>query len=258
MLLIRYNSATNLEDRASDGAGGFQNSRQDLGHFVVLHGVNAVNGGEISWNQVVQTMGQSSTEDGISIYKSQGTASLPVTVHDNYFEGASSPAASAYSGNGLIADGDGAMPVTAYVLFDSNQVVHTAGGGVMIANGHDVTARNNRVVSCGRNPDGTWYARKQVTAVSFWNYYSAPHFMNNRITGTGGGMVVPDNNGVPVASDVYTNASDLTQGNSVTANSFTDPCLGSGAVSNQAETNERTLWTAKLNASGNTVGSAGQ
>ncbi len=253
-LLIRNNAASNLEDRASDGAGGFQTARPDLGHFVVLHSVSAMQGAEISWNQIVQTMGQSSTEDGVNLYKSQGSASTPILVHDNYFEGASSPATNAYSGNGLIADGDGALPVTAYAVFRANQIVRTSGGGIMIANGHDITAQDNRVVSCGRNPDGSWYARKQVTAISLWNYYSAPDYSSNVITTTSGGMVVPDSNGNAVASDIYANSNDLTSGNNVSGNIFSDVCLSRGTLSLAPEAAERAAWAAKLDASGNTPG----
>ncbi len=256
VLLIRNNVAAELEDRAVDSAGGFQAARPDLGHFVVFHAVSAINGAEISWNQVVQTMGRSSTEDGVNIYKSQGSASNPVMVHDNYFEGASSPATNSYSGNGLITDGDGTLPVTAFVVFDANQIVRTAGGGVMIANGHDTVARNNRVVSCGKNADGSWYARKQVTAVSLWNYYSAPEFRDNVITSTAGGMVVPDNSGNAIASNTYADPNNLSSSNNVSGNAFTNPCLVGGTISLTAEANERAVWAAKLSASGILPGNA--
>ncbi len=253
-LLIRNNSAMNLEDRASDGAGGFQNARPDLGHFVLLRAVSAINGAEISWNQVIQTMGQSSTEDGIDLYNSQGTATSPVDIHDNYFDGASSPAASAYSGSGLLADGDSMEPVSAYAVFEDNQVVHTQGGGVMIAGGHDILARGNRVVSCGQNGDGSWYALTQVTAVSLWNFYGAPSFFNNTITATGGGLVVPGPDGTPATSDIYANPTDIAQGNTVAGNHFTDPCLTAAGLNRSAESAERAAWTQKLNASGNSPG----
>ncbi len=258
ILVIRNNTAFDLEDRATDGAGGFQTARPDLGHFVVLHAVAAVNGADISWNQVLQTMGRSSTEDGINIYKSQGSVTNPIAVHDNYFEGASSPATDAYSGNGVITDGDGSLPVTSFVVFEANQIVHTAGGGVMIADGHDVSARNNRVVSCGKNADGSWYARKQVTAVSVWNFYGAPAFTNNVITSTTGGIVVPDSNGNAVVSDSYINPDDASHSNSVSGNLFTNPCLMGGTINLAAEVGERGLWSAKLNETGNKPGNADQ
>ena len=126
----------------------------------------------------------------------------------------------------------------------------------MIANGHDTGARNNRVVSCGKNADGSWYARKQVTAVSLWNYYSAPEFRDNVITSTAGGMVVPDNSGNAIASNTYADPNNLSSSNNVSGNVFTNPCLVGGTISLTAEANERAVWAAKLSASGILPGNA--
>ena len=247
VIRIVGNKATNLEDRVSDGAGGFMTARPDLGHFIHFHEVAAAQGAEIAWNQLMQTMGQSSIEDGINIYKSQGSASAPIYVHDNYIEGDSSPATNLYSGNGVIADGDSSSLVTAYVRFEANEIVHTAGGGVMIANGHDIMAIANRVVSCGKDAGGKWYARKQVTAVGIWNYYSAPYFFNNLVTSTAGGMVVPDGNGTAVVSNTFAIPSDLLPNNSISGNLFTNPCFQVGSLELQAEQDERAYWGSKLN-----------
>jgi hypothetical protein len=253
-LSIADNLATNLEDRTSDGAGGFQTSRPDLGHFVMLNGVSAPNGADISWNQVVNTMGQSSTEDVFNIYKSEGSPSSAISVHDNYMEGNSSPAVSQYTGTGLITDGDGSQPETAYVAFTRNQVVHTAGSGVEIAAGHDISVSANRVVSCGVNSNGSWYAAPFVNAVVVWNYYGDAQFSNIAVQGTIGGMARPDGNGNAMVADIWVRTSDLDATDKMGAQSFTDPCFTGSFPNANAEAGERTYWQNKLSSNNVAVG----
>lgn len=256
-LEITNNYASNLEDRASDGQGGFLATRPSLGHFVILNGVSAPQGAEIAWNQVEQTIGQSSVEDVINIYNSQGTAGHPISVHDNYMEGASSPVVTGhYTGTALITDGpgtNGSSP-TAYVQFDNNQVVATAGTGVGIAAGHDVSAVGNRVVSCGMTSSGSWYAWG-ANGVVIWNYYASTQFYNNTITTTAGGMVGPNSNNAPAAYDLWVNPPDKADaGVSAAGNDFSDPCLTSSGVNLQAESDERTFWTSKVASANELIG----
>jgi len=260
-LKILNNLGSNLEDRASDGNGGLLTSRAALGHFVMLNNVIASNGAEIAWNQDIQTIGQSSTEDVINIYTSQGTQANPILVHDNYLEGSSSPMINGkyYTGTALITDGSsapGANP-TAFVHFDSNQIVATAGSGIGIAYGHDITATNNRVVSCGMTKSGTWYAWG-ADAIVIWNYYKTAAFYNNTITGTVGGMAGPGPNRVPIAHDSWFNLADMNDpGDSLSENDFTDPCLSgaaAGDVNLQAEEDERAYWAAKVSSSNELIG----
>ena len=256
-LVINNNLANDLEDRASNGQGGFLATRPVLGHFIILNSVSALSGAEISWNKVVQTIGQSSTEDVINIYNSQGSQGHPIWVHDNYMEGSSSPASGGdYTGTALITDGAATTgtQTTAFVNFEANEVVATAGTGVGIAAGHDVSATANRVVSCGITGTGTWYAWG-ASAVVIWNYYQSPEFYNNTITGTAGGMVGPGTNKAPKVYDVWINAADqLDPGVSVSGSDFTDPCLVGGAISLQAEDNERAYWQAKIIAASELIG----
>ena len=170
-LKILNNLAVNLEDRESNGQGGLLNARPDLGHFIILNGVTAPAGAEIGWNKLVNVIGAGSTEDVINIYKSQGSQPYPITAHDNYMEGFSSTTTPNYSGSGVVSDGDGTSPFSAFLLFENNDIVHAAGSGVEIASGHDVAARGNRVVSCGRDSSGDWFAMPFANAVSIWNYY---------------------------------------------------------------------------------------
>jgi hypothetical protein len=255
---ILNNLVLNLEDRASDGQGGLLTARPNLGHFVILSRIVAPEGAEIGWNKIVQTMGQSSVEDVINIFRSQGAPGAPIWVHDNYIEGNSSPSApSNYTGAGIIADGGTAAPVTAYALFENNSVVHTAGSGIVIANGHDVTASGNRIVSCGQDASGTWFAMAYANAASIWDsYHSGPSlFYNNTVTATAGGLVRPNAEGDPMAADFWGSALSMTYpGNSASGNDFTDPCFVNGTLNLAAEEAERAYWAAKAAASGELIG----
>lgn len=257
VLQITNNRAVDLEDRASDGHGGLQPARPVLGHFILLDHVVAAAGAEIAWNQAVQTMGTTSTEDAINIYESEGSQVHPIRVHDNYLEGQSTTVPGRpYTGTALIADGSAAADAapTAWVVFENNQVVSTAGGGVGIAYGHDVTARNNRVVSCGVDAAGHKYAWG-ANAVAIWNFYKRADFYNNTITGTTGGMAVPAGNGGLRASNAWMSRDGRPDAsNRIGSDFFTNPCMVNGKVNLQAEDAERTLWKAKLAAAGQWVG----
>lgn len=251
-LRVSNNVAKGLEDRASDGAGGFTSSRPDLGHFVMLNRVSASLGAEISWNQVVNDVNQNSTEDVINIYKSQGTASNPISVHDNYMEGNASPGASQYTGSGLITDGDSTQPETAFVKFANNEVVHSAGSGIAIATGHDIAATGNRIVSCGLDAQGSWFAAPFANAITVWNYYSIPDFGNINIQQTAGGMLRPASDGSPMVADVWVGSPAPNV--SVPAQNFTDPCIARGVLTLSAEDDERSFWQSKLSQNHVTLG----
>lgn len=260
-LQILNNQGVNLEDRASDGQGGLEETEPYFGHFIILNGIVAAQGAEIAWNQLVQTMGQSSTTDVINIYRSQGSAGHPIWVHDNYLEGSSSPATPTnFNGAAIIADGAKTAPVTAFALFENNEIVHTAGTGVAIANGHDITATGNRVVSCGRDAAGNWYSNQFVVGSYIWDAYSSGPslYYNNTITSSAGGLVRPDGYGNPVAADFWGSTAAMTYpGDAQSGNDFTDPCLqgvANGQVNLSAEDAERAYWAAKVAAAQQQIG----
>lgn len=256
-LEIENNSAINLEDRASDGAGGFLPVRPRLGHFVILNRVNAQNGAQIAWNQVVQTMGKSSIEDVISIYESEGSKAHPIEVHNNYIEGSSSPIPGKnYTGAALIVDGEGGAKASpaAFVVFEDNLIVETAGAGINIAYGHDITARGNRVVSCGVDEAGNRYAWGASAAV-IWNYYKSPEFYNNTITGTTGGMVGPGPNKTFKAdNEFFVKIDNTSPTNAITESNFTNPCLSGDASNPKAEDAERARWKSEVAAAHEAIG----
>lgn len=254
---ILNNLAINLEDRASDGQGGLLPQEPSYGHFIILNGIIAPAGAEIAWNQVVQAMGQSSTTDVINIYRSQGASGYPIWVHDNYIQGSSSPAEPTFYGVGIIADGSPTEPVTAFARFEDNQIVHTAGSGVSIDNGHDITAIGNRVVSCGQDASGNWYAANFANAASIWDGYGTGPtlFYNNSVSGTAGGLVRPNSESGPMIADFWADATSMTYpGNSVSENDFTDPCLSGGTLDLAAESAEAAYWTQKVSAANQVIG----
>lgn len=250
LVQIMNNLGLNLDDRASDGQGGFLITRPSLGHFILLNQIVAPSGAEIGWNEDVQTMGQSSIEDVISIYMSQGTSSRPIWVHDNYIEGNSSPSTPTnYTGTGVISDGGTEGPDTAFAAFDNNDVVHTAGSGIMIASGHDISATGDRIVSCGQYAQGGWFAMGYVNAASIWDGYNRgpAYFYNNTMTGMEGGLVRPRSDGEPEIADLYTEAKSMAYpGNSASDNDFSNPCWTGGALDLGAEDAERAYWKQKV------------
>jgi hypothetical protein len=255
---ILNNLAVNLEDRASDGKGGLLAKEPDPGHFIILSRIIAPQGAEIAWNQVLQTMGQSSTTDVINIFRSQGASGHPIWVHDNYIEGDSSPATpDNFDGVGIIADGGKDAPVTAFALFQDNEIVHTAGSGVSIDNGHDIAASGNRIVSCGQTSSGTWFAMTFANAASIWDSYgSGPAlFYNNTVTTTAGGLVRPNTNGSPTAADFWASSLSMSYpGNSDAGNEFTNPCFSGKTLNLAAEDAERAYWAAKVSAANQQIG----
>jgi hypothetical protein len=253
-LNISNNLAIHLEDRESNGQGGLLAARPDLGHFIILNAVSAPHGAQIGWNKLVNTIGDDSTEDVINLYKSQGTAATPIVVHDNYMEGYSSTTTPSYSGSGVIADGNQTAPFTAFALFENNDMVHTAGSGVDISSGHNIVATGNRVVSCGLNTNGTWFAMPFANAVSIWNYYGSAQFDNNTISGTVGGLVRPGSSGSAIIADSWINPPDAANGNTLSSEAFANPCIVNSQVNMQAETAERNYWSSKVAAARELIG----
>lgn len=188
---ITDNYAHNIDGRKSNGNGGWRDYNVrinlttnvvdvgfDYAQFIQFDKVNNVPGIEIAWNQVINDPASSRVEDNINIYKSSGTAASPISIHDNYIRGAYTirPWQSSYTKDGfrydwtysgggiLLGDGRGnaASEDSAFVKVYDNQVVSTTNYGIAIAAGHDLEARNNRVLSAGVLSDGRAIKQQNV------------------------------------------------------------------------------------------------
>jgi hypothetical protein len=260
-LSISNNAANDMEDRASDGLGGLMNKRRGLGHFVIIAHSVAVNGGDISWNQVINTEGKSSVEDVINIYLSHGSSkSDSIRIHDNYLQGMFSPANTSnnYTGSGIMMDGqsDDIQTATGFVTISNNQIVHTANAGIGIDAGHDVSVTNNSIVSCGMDSSGAWIATTSAVGVAMWNNYRSKIFFNNSISGTTGGLVRPDKTGKVEIADAWAPDASATEGNVAGKQPFTDPCISGGNKTLAPELKEHDKWIEKLKAASQVVGAS--
>lgn len=253
------NTAVDVDDRAGNGQGGMQTTRPHYGHTILLSDVAAKQGADIGWNQLINQQGAASVEDIISVYDSQGaSAALPITIHDNYVQGAVTSPGMGYSGGGIITDGGGVAPesVPAFVMINNNQVVDTENYGLAIAAGHDVTLKNNRVFSTGRNASGAWLEIPGFgtpTGFYLWNCYNSSEFYNNHITYNYGALVRPDWKGNAVRSDLMLVTTSAPHNDTAPSNTFllpSDPAVPTPV----SESNEYFRWTAKVKNASQTLG----
>ena len=162
-IVIRSNRARNMNGLLSDGKGGYlpgEGASRRLARFIQLDSVQSVPGIDVGWNEVINYPGHSLVEDNIDVYRSGGTANLPLEIHDTYIQGAYPyrAAQNTYDGGGIKTEaktGDSAQDVPAFNSIHDNQIVGTVGYGIEFAAGHDNIAFNNRVVSSGLLADGT-------------------------------------------------------------------------------------------------------
>lgn len=194
---ILNNTATNIDGRHSDGAGGFvgydtryrlSDGHADRGYDLVQflqigksRGVSAV---EVAGNHILNQPGKSRVEDTISIFLSSGTSDSPIRIHDNYINGAFNVApwqtnysdgtfgyTFDYSGGGImLGDGDptDSTGPCAYVQAYSNTIIDTTNYGIAITSGHDLQFFNNFIYSSGKLSDGRTIAAQNVGA-AIWD-----------------------------------------------------------------------------------------
>ncbi len=182
-VLVRYNSAKNIDGRLTDGAGGY--SGRVITQFLQLDAVQNAPGVEISWNEVHNTPNASAVEDNINVFMSSGTESSPIDIHDNFIDGAYPyPAASkSFNGGGiLLADAGGS-----YQIAHGNQVISTTNYGIANASGTHTSIYANRVVASGVLADGTAVIAMNVGIYS-WNQYDAAYGDNSVYDNVSGWM----------------------------------------------------------------------
>ncbi|MFC4452481.1 NPCBM/NEW2 domain-containing protein [Deinococcus sonorensis] len=171
---IRNNKMRDIDGRQSNGNNGY-NGKRNISQAVLFNSIQRVANVDISWNEIINTPGNSYTEENINLYMSSGTASSPMRVHDNYIQGAynDNPAYNAtYPGGGiLLGDGQASDPsLMGHARVYNNQIVGTSNHGLGIAGGVDNQIYNNRVISSGRLPDGRPIAAQNV-GLYVWDPY---------------------------------------------------------------------------------------
>lgn len=254
VLSILGNQAFNMDDRESDGNGGMLSTRSQLGHYILLYSVVTPDSAEIAWNQVINLVGQASTEDIINIYNSRGgSATDEILIHDNYLQGAVSTEGVGYSGGGITTDGSSNDPnaATGFVSIYNNQVVQTMNNGIFIASGHDVTAENNRVISSGKDASGNWLAPPGVSSDSengfgIENFYGTSQFYNNTVTNDYAGLARPTSAGTGVRSDFWMSSASGSTNLTMTSNTSVSPSDLASAVTSALEQAEYATWVSKL------------
>ena len=243
-LTVRYNQAHNIDGRWRDGQGSTRSS------FLLLNTVQHLAGVEISYNEVINTPGQSLVEDNINLYNSSGTAASPLHVHDNFVRGAYPfPATAAtFTGSGLTSDGDAktADEAASFIEAGHNQFVSTGNAAMNLAAGHDIYYHDNRAVTSGTLPDGQRF-RAGHAGLGVFNYYHQPAsvFFHNRVEhNTVGYVSWGGHNPAPERQDLSPNACA--------------PCTGTvhlpGPITPATEEQEWKSWQQKLRQKGVVVG----
>lgn len=236
---IRHNKSLNIDGRYGDGHGGYAAKEPYLVQFAQLNDVQNLANGEIAWNEIVNLPGQSAVEDNVNIFSSSGTPQSPLDIHDNYIQGAYpiDPKNASYSGGGIMLSDTG----SAFVCAHDNQVVATSNYGIAISSGHDNCFHHNRILSCGKLPDGSPIPSQNVGAY-VWNMEKKPDFARN----TGHHNVIAwmkadarNDEWMPdAAPDGWKDNQSL------------------DAVTAESEAGEYKAWQAKFKAAGMTVGAA--
>ena len=237
---IYRNSVRNINGRHSTGtgdgyvltdAGGY-----DVVQFVQFNGVTGASYTNIGYNQVIDDPSIARTEDVINMYQSSGSATAPISIHDNYIRGSypGKPNADQFSGGGIIADQG-----SSYMNVYHNQVIETVNYGLGNASsgGHN-NYYGNTVLGIGILPDGI----------------RAPA-QNVGIYDTGGGPNDTIHDNVIGWYDASGNRNDLyIPSCPATTCSYNNVSLPSPITKTQ-EDNEWTKWQTKLTSAGFTVGS---
>lgn len=170
---ITNNKISNVVGAQSDGKGGYT-SKRTIAHAILFNQVQRIPGAEIAWNQIINEPGKSLVEENINMYKSSGTPSSPILIHDNYIQGAynARPWADAdYSGGGIVL-GDGPIDdpsESGYARAYNNQVVNAVNQGISIMGGVDNRIYGNRIIYSGRLPDGRVIALDHTAGSVVWD-----------------------------------------------------------------------------------------
>ena len=201
--VFQYNRVHNLDGAESNGRGGrlvdaaHMKYGQDNGnHAVVMDSMQQTTYAQIAWNSFVQAGPFWSIGDIVNIYRSSGTWTAPIEIHDNYFHGgyaarpqmvANCCAPNAVTSEAITADGssaDTSSTTVAHVHIFNNFIVNNGGAqGIGINAGHDNQVFGNRIISTGRlQANGNWFAATYSNPLTVWNkvyYQPSTVYYNN-------------------------------------------------------------------------------
>ena len=221
-IVVTKNRGRNMVRNASDPSHFFQaaNHAQQPAQI------------DVSWNEIINTFGQSGVEDVINMYGA-GYAK----IHDNYIQGAyPDTLGGGYSGSGIMLD-SGAHDNEVY----NNIVVDTVNAGIGIASGWNNAAHDNRLVFDGRNDAGNLFAAANIGGY-VWNYDGSASWNNNHMTRNTVGWVKANGE-----------RNDLWFPHAPSSDYGTNSALPN-PITRQTEQGEYQNWLAKLAANGVTVG----
>ncbi len=201
-LQVQLNKIKNI-----DGIGA-----SDFRQFMTVQHVEEVPNQLIEWNQVINLPDFSRVEDNINIGSSSGTSASPLTIQNNYIQGAYPyPAASGnFSGTGMTTDAtDANAPMIGLphnIHATKNQWINTLNAGMNIAAGYNVLYDDNDIVSSASLPNGTALAGSSNGVAIFRGQpYPNDRFFNNQII----------NNRINFKPSAYYRSESLTEGNTL-------------------------------------------
>ena len=182
---VMYNKIQNIDGRYRNITSIPSNQTGCMGpaklcsNFVQLRSVKSENV-NISWNEVMNYPDESSVEDIINIYNSEGTSSKPMIISNNFFYGTwSFPFASKnshHTGSAFTTDGErGGNFVN---VLDNTFVVPK---GINIASGHDNKIDNNRKISSELLPNGSSYL-PSAGGINVFDWQNTGNVKNNSVS----------------------------------------------------------------------------
>jgi hypothetical protein len=153
-ITIDYNYITNVSTGVdvenTTGGGIIVNNNQFLnmkgpsprGQFVLFNTVSGANN-SISYNKGENIVGQSSPEDAINIYKSNGTVSSPITIAGNWIRGGGPST----TGGGILLGNSGGS----YQVASNNILVNPGQYGMAIGGGNHISITNNSIYAAAQS-----------------------------------------------------------------------------------------------------------
>ncbi|MBA2708434.1 MAG: hypothetical protein H0U59_11590 [Gemmatimonadaceae bacterium] len=187
---------------------------------------------DVSWNEIINTFGQSGIEDVLNMYGA-GYAK----IHDNYIQGAYPESISGgYAGSGIMLD-SGAHDNEVY----NNIIVDTVNAGIGIASGWNNSVHDNRMVFDGRDDSGNTFVAANV-GTYVWNYDANPNWANNHSINNSVGWIKANGQ----RNDMW--FPDAPSSDYGTNTPLPNP------ITRQTEQAEYQNWLGKLAANGITVG----